>query len=193
MAVSTGRPAPDRLADARVKDRDGDTSRLGERWASGPALLVFLRHFGCVACSEHVTLLMPRLAELRALGVGVTFVGSGDPQYVEGFVERNGIVPDLADVVTDPSLQAHSAAGMVRGRWQTFGPRAIRNFVRAVLAGNEHGSPQGDSLQQGGVILVAGDGTVEFAHADAALGDHAVTNDVVQAVMRLAATGAAVA
>ena len=36
----------DELADARVKDLDGNEHRLGDLWKQRPALLLFVRHFG---------------------------------------------------------------------------------------------------------------------------------------------------
>lgn len=35
-----------RLADISLPDVDGKTVRLGTLWADGPAVLVFLRHYG---------------------------------------------------------------------------------------------------------------------------------------------------
>jgi len=35
-----------RLADLVVKDLDGDDVTLGSFWEDGPAVLVFLRHYG---------------------------------------------------------------------------------------------------------------------------------------------------
>jgi hypothetical protein len=34
------------LADLIVKDREGNDVRLGSFWGDGPAVLVFLRHYG---------------------------------------------------------------------------------------------------------------------------------------------------
>jgi prostamide/prostaglandin F2alpha synthase len=34
------------LAQIVVKDRQGDDVRLGSLWADGPAVVVFLRHYG---------------------------------------------------------------------------------------------------------------------------------------------------
>ena len=34
------------LADISLPDTDGETIRLGSLWAEGPAIIVFLRHYG---------------------------------------------------------------------------------------------------------------------------------------------------
>jgi hypothetical protein len=36
----------DELADVVLQDSSGDEVRLGSLWADGPAVLVFLRHYG---------------------------------------------------------------------------------------------------------------------------------------------------
>ncbi|HZS35600.1 MAG TPA: hypothetical protein VFF06_02175 [Polyangia bacterium] len=36
----------DQLADAQVQDLDGKSHRVGDFWTNGPALLLFVRHFG---------------------------------------------------------------------------------------------------------------------------------------------------
>jgi len=36
----------DKLADVVLPDQDGNDVRLGDLWEAGPALLVFLRHYG---------------------------------------------------------------------------------------------------------------------------------------------------
>lgn len=36
----------DELADFVLQDRNGDEVRLGELWSEGPAVLVWLRHYG---------------------------------------------------------------------------------------------------------------------------------------------------
>lgn len=37
---------PQRLADAKVLDEQGNEVRLGDFWAEKPVVLAFLRHFG---------------------------------------------------------------------------------------------------------------------------------------------------
>ena len=187
MALSVGRAVPARLADAVVTDRAGDTARLGDAWKDGPALLVFLRHFACLTCHEHVTMLMPRVPELRTLGLTVVFVGNGEPRYIDAFIERTGVLPELVEVVTDPSLRAFEAAGMLHGFWTAFGFRAVLNVVKAFLMGFRQKAIEGDNLQQGGMVVVDGEGKVVFEHADRVTGDHADTGDVLHAAMKTAA------
>lgn len=187
MSLSVGRPVPARLADAMVIDRAGESARLGEHWDERPALLVFLRHFACLTCHEHVTMLMPRVHELRALGLSVVFVGNGEHRYIDGFIERTGVLPELVDVVTDPSLEAFKAAGMIHGFWTAFGWGALLNVVKAFLMGFRQKSIEGDNLQQGGMVVIDAEGKVAFEHADRVTGDHADTGDVLDAALKTVA------
>jgi len=189
MALRVGARLPDALVHATVLDHAGASVELGELRGLGPAVFVFLRHFGCTACTEHVSMLMPAIAHLPALGVRIVFVGNGAARYIDGFVERNGVLTDIARVVTDPSLKAFDAAGMVRSRWSTFGPRGLLNLARSLARGFKQTTIEGEPLQQGGVIVVAADGTIAYVQVEQAAGDHAPNDEVVAAAMRVAALG----
>src|SRR5271154_2643824 len=43
-----------RLSLIVLPDANGKETRLGSFWASQPAVVVFLRHYGCIFCREHV-------------------------------------------------------------------------------------------------------------------------------------------
>lgn len=187
-ALAPGQPVPPTLADARVSDRTGTQRALGEFWASGPAVVVFLRHFGCVGCAEHVSELAPRLHELHRLGLTTVLVGNGAPHFIDGFEERHGLGDKKAEIVTDPSLKAFSAAGLERSLVATSGPMALLNYGRARLKGFSN-RIEGDNLQQGGVLVVDRKGRVAYFHRDRRLGDHPPTVDVVDAALRVAAGG----
>lgn len=193
MTLRVGDPLPPELAAVEVLDDAGRASPLGERFTDGPAALVFLRHFACLACTEHVTQLAPRLHELTRLGLRVTYVGNGESRYIEGFVERNAVDPCVVAVVTDPSLAAHRALALPRSVLSAYGPRALFGLARAFVSGFRQRAFEGDHLQQGGVLVIDREGRVAYLHRDQATGDHAPTNDVIEAAMRVAATGQPIA
>jgi hypothetical protein len=183
---------PRELAVAGVLDAAGRARSLGDSWLHGACLLSFLRHFGCTGCSEHVTELSPRLLELSVLGVRTVFVGNGEPRFIEGFVERHALADKRVEVVTDPTLAAFRAAGLLRSAWATFGPRAIADELRGLTRGVGWGGVKGDSLQQGGSIIVDARGVVAFYHRSESLGGHARAGDLIDVAMRLATAHAAV-
>jgi peroxiredoxin len=183
--VRSGEVVSEALEHAEIVARDGTKCRLGSLWQDGPVVLVFLRHFACIACTEHVAVLSPRLSELEDAGVKVVFIGNGAPNFIEGFIERNGL--DRGTVVlTDPSLSVFRAVGLERSRLSTYGPRAAVNAGRAMLRGLRQKSIEGDVLQQGGVLVVGRGGRVEYVHRDRVLGDHAPLPEIMAAAQAVA-------
>jgi peroxiredoxin len=181
-----GEVLPRAFADAVVTDARGAEVALSSFWEGGPCLLVLLRHFGCVGCAEQVTELAPRLDELARAGVRVVLVGNGTKEQLVAFMARQALVGAAVDVVTDPSLRAYEALGLVRSAWATVGPRALYQLARAMGAGFPHRLVEGDPTQQGGAILVDERGVVRFIHRNRSLGDHASASDLVEAALRLA-------
>ena len=164
---------------------NGGGKESGDRLGDAPLLLVFLRHFGCISCSHHVTELAPRLDELHALGVRTLFIGNGTPNFIEGFVERFSLADKPVEITTDPTLESFAAAGLVRSAWATFGPQAIWDALRAWGAGHTNEPTEGDDLQQGGTLLVDERGVVVWYHRNQSLLRHAATVDVVEAALQI--------
>jgi peroxiredoxin len=184
-SMRVGSPIPQPVADAHVFDARGSDVVLGTFWSTKPCLLVLLRHFGCIGCSEQVTELAPRLDEIARAGVRTVLVGNGSPEQLAAFIERNALQGAACDAVTDPSLVVYASLGLRRSVWATFGPRALVDAARALAAGHANRRVEGDATQQGGVVLVDRAGTVRFLHENQSLGDHARASDVVEAVLRL--------
>jgi peroxiredoxin len=182
---------PAALADAEVLDHEGKPSKLGSRWHDRPALLVFLRHFGCIACAEHIGIIVPRVPELVRLGIAVVFVGNGAPQFIDAFIERNGLVGQPIETVTDPKCKTFDALELEHKKTAMLSPRGVANVMRARLAGYRQTAIEGEPFQQGGVLLVDRDGTIRYLHRDRTIGDHAPMPDVMDAALALAAKSAA--
>lgn len=184
-----GDAVPPSLADARVLATNGSETRLGSLWEDRDALVVFVRHFACAGCSEHVTELAPRLAELDRLGVRVVLVGCGGADEIAGFVERQKLDDKHVQVFTDPTREAFRRAGFVRSVWGTVGPLATVRLLRALVRGHENHpfSQRGAFTQQGGTILVRRGGTVALYDRAEHFGDHAPIVDVVDVALTLRA------
>jgi peroxiredoxin len=177
---------PRAIADAVVTDVRGAEVRLSSLWSTGPCLLVFLRHFGCVGCAVQVTELAPRLHELTRAGVRVVLVGNGTTEQLAAFIDRHALRGAAIEIVTDRSLRAYRALGLVRSEWATMGPRALYELARAMGAGYPHRPIEGDRTQQGGAALVDARGVVRFIHRNRSICDHAAASDLVEAALRLA-------
>jgi peroxiredoxin len=181
-----GQRVPEALAKAHVEAARGASLALETFWASGPAVVVRLRHYGCVGCSEQVTELAPRLDEVASLGTRIVLIGNGTPAQRDAFVARHALADAVVDVVTDPPLATYRGAGLVRSAWATVGPLALWETGRAMAAGHPHRPPEGDRTQQGGSMIVDARGDVAFFRRNRSIGDHAPTSDLIEVVLRLA-------
>ncbi len=105
---------------------------------------------------------------IEAAGATLQVIGNGAPMFMAGFRETTGYDGAL---YTDPSLAVYQALELRRG-WRTIlDPRAAKNAARALAGGFRQGRTQGDATQQGGVLVVATDGTIRYRHADRVAGD----------------------
>ncbi len=109
--MRVGKLVPESLASSTVLDREGRQILLESFWAEGPAVLVFMRHFGCLCLSAQITELSPRLFELHQLGIRTVFIGNGAADFIDGFIERFGLADKKIEIVTDPPLEAFFVNG----------------------------------------------------------------------------------
>lgn len=139
----------------------GEVVPLSRLYAEKPLVLVFLRHFGCTFCREHV-------AELRVLSQhNVVFVGMGTVEQTREFKERMRS-PHL--FIADPERKLYQAFGLGKGSGkQMFNPRVFARGFGATLRGHWVGLPIGDPWQMPGVFLIDTRGEVvwEYRSVDA--------------------------
>jgi hypothetical protein len=129
--------------------------------------------------------LRPRVQEIRQAGGDLVVVGSGAPMFLDGFRELLGLDEEpRVEVYTDPSLASYKLLGFKRGVFSTFDPRSAAPYARALTSGHKQGRTQGDSFQQGGVVVIRPDGSMPFHFASAYGGDHPPPDEVVEAVRR---------
>ena len=106
-------------------------------------------------------------------------IGSGKPWHVAAFRDEVGL--DVT-VLVDRDLESYAAAGLHRGRWRTLGPAALVRALRAFWAGFRQSRLQGDPWQQGGTLILDGDGRVLRHHVSRGTGDALDTRAVLDAV-----------
>lgn len=117
--------------------------------------------------------------KLKAAGVDLVIIGNGAPNFIEGFREQTKYD---GPIYTDPTLTAYKAAELKRGVTKTLDPRALGNTIGAFMRGSRQGRVQGDAWQQGGVLVVAPDGTVKWHHASDRPGDNATVEQILAAL-----------
>jgi hypothetical protein len=176
------------LAAATVLEPDGTKLKLGGEWAEHPAVIVWLRHFGCVFCREQVAEIRGRRAEIEALGAGIVFVGNGTARAAAWFQKK--FAAD-STVLTDPELVTYRAIGARSGILSTLGPSAWGAGLRALRSGARQSTTKGHPYQQGGLVVMAPGNRVLYKHISKAAGDHAPVADVLAALEEAASTSAA--
>ena len=91
------------LAGASVLDVNGRPSVLGEHWRRHPAVIVWLRHYGCIFCREQAAQMRAVAGDIERLGAELVFVGNGSPAQARDFQEK--LAPGSL-VLTDPDSTA---------------------------------------------------------------------------------------
>jgi hypothetical protein len=169
----------DDLARMTVIDGHGASVEVGSLWRDKTAVLVFIRHFGCIHCRDHVVRLGHELAAIRGAGAELHVIGNGSPSFIEGFREQTRWA---GPVYTDPSLAVYKVAQLKRSVARTLDPRSLGAAFRAFTNGSKQGLPQGDQWQQGGTLVITPQGDVRWHHASDRPGDNATAAQIVAAL-----------
>ncbi|MFM2105031.1 MAG: putative peroxiredoxin [Chloroflexota bacterium] len=105
--------AGDRVPDLElVEARSGRPTRLSTRWAAGPAILLFWRHYGCSCGRDRAKRLAEELPAYLAAGASVAIVGQGELERTRVYAAANAI-PDEVAIFCDPDELAYRAFGIL--------------------------------------------------------------------------------
>lgn len=173
-----GDPAPD----SPLLNLDGRIQMLSTRWERGPAVLVFLRYFGCPLCRQRVVTLRGDRERFEQVGAQVVLIGQGKPEDGRRFAEARAAPFPL---LVDPTRSAYDAYGLVRESVaQVFGPQCVIPMVRAAAQPeSRQGLPNGGQLMQmPGTFVVDAGGVVRLAHRSATIADDPTTADLIRAI-----------
>lgn len=108
LPVQVGDPAPD----VTLAGMDGRPVALHELWATGPTLLLFLRHYGCSCLAERWDTLRDALPALEQAGARVVAVGQGEAERTAAMARRRDYP---FPVLSDPERRAYQAFGLLEG------------------------------------------------------------------------------
>jgi peroxiredoxin len=162
-----GDPAPD----VSLLDLDGVRIRLSRCWGDRPAVLVFLRYFGCPFCQAQVVGLRDERASFQRAGAEVVLVGQGTPEDGSTFLDRTN-TPFTC--LIDTSRAAYRAYDLGEGGMNdVLGPRVAFPFLRANLRREtrQRGLHGGSFWQMPGTFVVGEDGIVYLAHRNRHIAD----------------------
>ncbi len=167
------------LASCQILDENGQSLRLASLWQEQTAVLIYLRHFACVACRAHALQVWQNREKIQGANSRLYFIGNGMPQFISSFKSELGL--EGAPVFTDPSLGAFYAAGFLRGFVRAAGPKSMMNVRRLVKEGHTQTSYQkgmGDIWQLGGILVIKKDGRVAYHYISEAAGDFPIEEDL---------------
>ena len=122
-------------------------------------------------------------------GARLAVVGQGKPRHAQHFIDEYDL--DGMQVLVDPDRRTYAAAGAkIATVDELFHPRIVARGVQ--LSTTERlvqGRTQGHAAQLGGVLVVAPDGRVVWAHMADDASDNPPNDDVLKAVRAAADTG----
>jgi peroxiredoxin len=111
-----------------VFDPDGREIRLGELWANRTAVLVFVRHFGCLFCRQQIAAIGLLRERVRSLGAELAVIGHGSLEQTRAFRDEQAAPLPL---FTDPTRKAYCALGMRRDPRSVLTLRVLARSVKA--------------------------------------------------------------
>lgn len=109
LPLQVGDPAPD----LELQDSSGRSVHLADFWSTGPAVLVFLRHFGCSCARDRVRHLRDEYFDYVRAGATVVLIGQGEPERSAVFVKKYGAPCPL---LCDPDYRAYDAYSLLQGK-----------------------------------------------------------------------------
>jgi hypothetical protein len=145
---------------------------ISNLWKKNTAIIVFVRHFGCVACRAHVDQLWTMKNDLEATGGLISFIGNGEPEIIREFRGEMNIYS--APIYTDPSLKTFDASGMYRSIANLLHPGSLKEFVGLHAKGYRQGNSKkenGFHTQMGGVMVIRPEGSVTYHFCSKYLGN----------------------
>jgi peroxiredoxin len=175
------------LEDVVLDDYEGKPVRLGDLWSERPAVLVFVRHFGCVFCRQMAVDIYRHRHQFDEADVELAVIGHGSPAHAADFRKQQNV--DLP-LLVDPDRKVYELAGAkVATLNELIGPRQIMRGLKATIMSRlkqgsvavHQGKIIGHAAQLGGVLVIAPDGSVRYAHLSQESGDNPPAREILAA------------
>lgn len=171
------KPTPQSMVDTLslkrilILNENGDKIYASTLWKSQSVVLVFLRHFGCIACRAQVSQIMKNKDTLEKNGSKIIFIGNGSASMISSFKEELKIPNAL--VFTDPTMEIFDACGFNRGLKYLINAKTLLQGIQLYQDGFTQGvqtKKNGSHLQMGGIIALKPPGIVTYHFASEFLG-----------------------
>ncbi|XP_056129685.1 prostamide/prostaglandin F synthase [Lampris incognitus] len=159
----------------------GENVELRSLWSDQPAVLFFLRRFGCQVCRWTASEISKLEPDLRANGVALVGVGPEDvglKEFREGGFFRGALYLDEKKInYNDLGFKRYSAISVVPA---ALGKK-VRDVAAKAIAQGIRGNFKGDLLQSGGVLIVAKGGEKVLLHfVQDSPGDYVPLEDITK-------------
>jgi len=181
----TGPNVDDPAPDVSLLDMAAHQAALSTFWRREPAVVVFLRYFGCPFCQAQVVQLRNDRKLFDEAGAGVVLIGQGNPAEATAFTER---MNQPFQCLVDPTRSAYRAYGLGRGApFQVVGPQMALPFLRANLNREtlQRGLHGGAFMQMPGTFVIDTDGVVRMAHRNRHIADTPRNELILQVLSKL--------
>lgn len=182
MALKTKEILPSEFLACTILNTSGEKLTVRDALNQEDTLLVLIRHFGCIGCTEQMLAIAPKLPELQSLGVKVKIIGNGEARYIDGFIKKFNLQNTTCEIYTDPSLKVYEEAHLKRSFFKVFHPRTIVEFIQSWRKGIGQNSIQGDNFQLGGTLLVDQDYCLHYYFQNESITGIADPNKVMNEV-----------
>lgn len=177
----------DRAPLLTLDDHTGRPTELADLWRDRPLVLLFIRHFGCPFCREHLADVRDRYREFVDAGGEVAAVTMGTPERAAAFREQHRLP---FTCFADRQQRAYAAFGVPRGNWsQVAGPGVWAAGIKAIARAG-FGKPVGDIQQLHAEFVIDMDGIVRMAFLPKHSAEHAPMEDILALLRSLSAAPA---
>lgn len=165
LPVQAGDLAPD----LTLPDTSGGVRRLSEFWAHGPALVIFMRHFGCSCLMERWEGLKIELGDYADAGARVVAICQAEPERARDVATRREYQFPL---LCDPALEAYRTFGLLEGTpaqilhdfpWRPNDDETARTLFIEPRRGTERAVVD-SPWQLPGEFVIGSDGRIVLAH-----------------------------
>ena len=184
MPIQSGDLAPTPV----IRAPDGKDFALQQAWEDRPAVVVFLRHFGCSCAWQRAERLVTEYPRLVAAGATVVAIGQGDPARCQWFGDRTGLP---CPVLSDEGRLAYEVFGLLEARPSqvVYGmpegflrrdPTLAEDFLNS-RKGSER-MPVDSPWQLPGEFVVDPKGVIKLAHRSQYCADYADPDVLVAAI-----------
>ena len=105
-------------------------------------------------------------------------IGNGEPHQIAPFKKA---VKYSGELYTDPSLELYKTLDFKRDVGSLFGIKSFTEGIRSMGTGHFMKGIQGDTLQQGGAIIISPGDVIHYFYSNKEVGDHPPVKEMLAA------------